>query len=211
MVAASALTSPSAVVKRLQRLPVMTALGFIIGAATFASGYLPGQWAWFGSVGFSWVFVAFLGGAAQSRCFRAALAGLTMMLGVLLGYYICASFFIGASLSSMDTRFWSYVGAVAGPFFGIVGWGWRTKPGALRALCCSVVASTGLAEAVVLSRIDSSGHIAHITEAAVSLLIPVAFLSSWKYRMTSVLMILPVSVFALVAVGAVFSLYFAIV
>ncbi|MEU6932488.1 DUF6518 family protein [Streptomyces sp. NPDC046374] len=103
--------------------------GLLLGVLTnVAQGWLPGAWNQIANSGAVWSVAAFVAGALLSRkvgLTAAAVAGLLAESGLVVGYYGYAEVARDGMGSLFAPLIWLAMAFVAGPLFGVAGFGWR--------------------------------------------------------------------------------------
>ncbi|MCD0453022.1 DUF6518 family protein [Actinocorallia sp. API 0066] len=127
-------------------------VGVALGVLTnLGQGWLPGGWDQMANSGAVWATVAFGAGALVGRQVSfvgAALAGLLVEVGLVVGYYGYAEFARDGMGSLFFPLVWLTMGVVAGPLFGVAGAYCRAGNPMRRALGVGALAGVFWAEGV---------------------------------------------------------------
>lgn len=103
--------------------------GLLLGVlSNVVQGWLPGAWNQIANSGAVWSVAAFVAGALLSRkvgLTAAAVAGLLAESGLVVGYYSYAEVARDGVGSLFAPLIWLAMALVAGPLFGVAGFGWR--------------------------------------------------------------------------------------
>jgi len=141
-------------VSDVRRLGLAAAVGLLVGVATqIGQSILPDGVSQVANSISPWLLVAFLLGSRMPDRRWAAIAGLTALLGALVGYYGMIELRDGYGPSTGSLLFWGLGALLGGPLFGIAGWSWRFSGGWRRAASIGLLAAVAIAEGVYLVRI----------------------------------------------------------
>lgn len=103
--------------------------GLLLGVLTnLVQGWLPGAWNQIANSGAVWSVAAFVAGALLARKVglpAAAVVGLFAESGLVVGYYAYAEVARDGMGSLFAPLVWLGMAFVAGPLFGVAGFGWR--------------------------------------------------------------------------------------
>lgn len=161
--------------------------GVILGLFSHGSSSLPGGWRWLGNFGALWVAVAFLVGWL-SRVKPAPILGATSLVAASLVHYVpfrLAREGLSWQAFRWPVVLWVGVGIIVGSVSASLGAAYaRRKPFAWL-IGVAFLAAAFAGEAIVLLR---TGHpravrVAVPVEVALSLLVPLILVSSWRTRL----------------------------
>lgn len=132
---------------RVGRALVVVAAGIAVGSLTsVGQTYLDQPLNAFVNSASAWLVVPFAAGAWMATRRGAALAGLSVALAQLVGYYATAHA-RGYATGTSILAFWTACALVGGPVFGTAGQLWRReRQGSLRGLGMSILAAAFFAE-----------------------------------------------------------------
>ncbi len=143
-------------------LSVVFLTGIAIGAATLGlQKILPSSWNQLANSGAVWVVGTFVAGAVIRSAASAAIAGMLVLVGAVIGYYGCTTVLLHQDLTGSSVKgpiAWAVVALLAGPIFGLAGAWSRTGAGAdpsglrvsRRVIALVLLGSVFLAEGVYL-------------------------------------------------------------
>jgi hypothetical protein len=124
--------------------------GLVIGALTSVlQKYLGAPWGSLVNSASPWLAGMFALGTMWRRASAAAVAGCTVGVLELVGYYATAHL-RGYPVSHSILLFWGVCALVGGPLFGAAGWEWWRGPTRLRGLGAAAMSSAFVAEAIVV-------------------------------------------------------------
>jgi hypothetical protein len=185
--------SPNSSLPRWQGMGLAAVVGLAIGAlALIGQGHLPGAWNHLVNTGGPWLVGAFFIGALMPSDRWAAAAGLVTLLGCLLGYYVAAHFFVGASADSGIVAFWVGTALVGGPLFGLAGHWWRDSHDWRRLVGAGLLGAVIVAEGIFLLQVVMpEDRAAGWVEIAVGVIVPLLLGRSIRDRLFGLLALLP--------------------
>jgi len=136
-----------------ETIALAAAVGVLTGASTLLfQEILPGAWVHLANSGAVWVVGAFGITAWRARDLRqAAILGLVVLVGAVVGYYGTASVIGVQDFTAVrGPAIWSGVALVAGPVFGVAGLAYSRAPFVPRVLAMALLAGVFIGEALYL-------------------------------------------------------------
>lgn len=175
--------------------------GLAIGVLTvLGQGHLPGQWSTLANSGAVWLVVAFVAGSRMPTDGWAAAAGVAILVGAVIGYYVSVPIIVeGAAANMRSVAIWTGTALVGGPVYGVAGRWWRDERPTRRAIAVAllggILVAEGLYDVVTIRRIRTAGW----AMIAAGLAAPIVLGRSARERLTMLAAMVPV---VLVAFGA---------
>jgi hypothetical protein len=189
-----------------QAVVLVAVAGPAVGVLSFiAQNRLTDVWGAIANSGTPWLVAAFVIGALMPSDGWAAAAGLCMLLGTLLGYYLAADKIVHAATMSRIVVFWVGIALIGGPIFGITGRWWRVAPHWRRRVAAALLGAAFVAEGLYFLQLGSlqlrflGGPTAGWIEIAVGVLTPVIWGRSGKDRLYGLLALLPLVLLGIAA------------
>jgi hypothetical protein len=197
----------------LRRTPAVSLLtaglaGLVLGGVTLLmQGTFPGFLNQLGNSGAVWSAAAFAAGALLPvRGWRAAVAGLILLVGAVVGYYGSTTVLLNDDVDAHTLRgpvVWAVVACVAGPVFGLAGAVWRGGQPVHRAAAAAALGAVFVAEGlyllIVLRYVDEA-----VLMVGLGLLLPALLGRSGADRLRALAAVVPMTVLAGGALAVVF-------
>jgi hypothetical protein len=173
----------SPIIRAVHRAPILSlrhalALVLIVGLATgvltqFGQSTLPDDWSPIANAISPWLGVAFLVGAAMPDRHSAAIAGATVLVLALVGYYTMTEIRFGIGASTGSVVRWGLGAAIGGPAFGIAGDAWRRSSTTSAAIGVGLLAAAFVAEGAYQAAVVAHQPVG-VTFVVVGLGVPLA-------------------------------------
>ncbi|WP_107105897.1 DUF6518 family protein [Streptomyces sp. Root431] len=173
--------------------------GLLLGVLTnLFQGWLPGTWNQIANSGAVWSVAAFVAGALPARQVglpAAAVAGLFAESGLVVGYYAYAEVARDGMGSLFAPLVWLGMAFIAGPLFGVAGFGWRGNSPRRRVIGLAALAGVFGTEAIHYAWV-----LHYVSEAwaclAVLVLVPLLMGRTHRERALTLLTAIPFSLLA---------------
>ena len=122
--------------------------GLLLGGATLAGqSVFPGDWNRLANSGAIWLLFASLVGSQMPTDRWAIVAGVGVLVGAVIGYYV-AAVLAGAGAGARIMAIWIGTALIGGPVYGLAGRWWRVGPESRRVLAIGLMGGILAAEGV---------------------------------------------------------------
>jgi Family of unknown function (DUF6518) len=150
MDAAAAVGHPRRVRSWSRAALLAVGVGIAVGALTMVGQrFMPGQWNTLVNSGAIWLIPVFFVGWRMPSLLWAGAAGAATLLASLAGYYVPPAL-TGTPHSLYFVALWTGTAIVAGPLFGVAGYGWRGDRRALRIIGVALLGGVLVAEGLYI-------------------------------------------------------------
>lgn len=177
----------------------MVGVGLAFGALTvLGQATLPGSWNHFANSGAVWLVAAFVVGALMSSFIWAIFGGFITLVSELAGYTAIITI-LGLTYPISTIAFWSAIGLVGGPIFGLAGQWWRWDNDAWRqAISSALMGGVFIAEGWFMLTVNHdalAGWVSIAIGGLISILLP----RTWLGRSRSLVALIPIVLLGIAA------------